>query len=413
VSLFKRAGAAGRHRTEARDVAIPFGAHRVPIGNTSYADVDLSSAETALQAVAVGSTVDLLASLGAELPGAVYSGSGSDRKQRPTPSYLLDPAGDGYGLEDWKYQVITSWLLRGNVFGDILATSPSGSPTQVAIHHPDEVGAWIDPATGIVHWTVGGRAVDDPAKLLHVRANPVPGRLFGASPIARHADMIGVQMTATRFGLQWFRDGAHPSALLTNEQAELKPSNIEHAKQAFLASLRGTREPLVMGKGWKYQAIQVSAEESQFLATQGYSAPECARIFGPGLAEVLGYETGGSLTYSNRIDRASDLLTFSLNKWLTRLERLIGRMLPASQYYKIDRDALLQMTTLDRYKAHDIALKDSWKVINEVRADEDMPPVEWGDKPMAVQAAEQQAEQADAAAKATGAQDSKSKGGKP
>lgn len=410
MTLFGRRSA-GKHRGESRDqVMIPFGAHRVPIGGTSYAEIDLSVAETALQAVAVGSTVDLIASLASELPGGVYSGEGAARRERTAPGYLLDPAGDGHGIEDWKYQAISSWLLRGNLFGDVLGKSPQGFLTQIMIHHPDEVGAWIDPA-GVVHWTVCGVAVDDPAKLLHVRAHPVPGRLLGASPIARHADMIGVQMTSTRFGLQWFRDGGHPSALLTNSEVELKQSNIDKAKSAFLAALRGTREPLVMGKGWDYKAIQVSPEESQFLATQGYSAAECARIFGPGLAEVLGYETGGSLTYSNRVDRASDLLTFSLNKWLTRLERLIGRMLPASQYYKINRDALLQMTTLDRYKAHQLALTADFKVINEVRDDEDLAPVEWGDKPMSVQRAEQQAAQADAQAKAAGTQTSKPKAG--
>lgn len=389
MSLFSRGS---KNRTESRDtLAVPFGAYRMPT-STSYAELDLSTAESAMQAVAVGATIDLIASLASELPGAVFSGTGSERQERSMPAYLEDPSGDGQGMADWKYQVIASWLARGNLYAEVLATSPQGYLTQVFPYHPDDVGCWIDEGTGIVQWSVRGRPVTDMSKFIHRRVYPIPGRLLGRSVIAQHAATIGVHLTAERFGLQWFRDGAHPSALLSNTEANLNPGTIEKAKSAFLAALRGTREPLVMGKGWEYKAIQVNAEESQFLATQGYTAAECCRIFGPGFAEVLGYETGGSLTYANRVDRGTDLLTYSINKWLTRLERLINRMLPATQYYKIDRDALLQMTTLDRYKAHGLALSSNWKVINEVRDDEDLAPVEWGAEPMAVQAAQQQAD---------------------
>jgi hypothetical protein len=55
----------------------------------------------------------------------------------------------------------------------------------------------------------------------------------------------------------------------------------------------------------------VPEEESQFLATQGYTEAQCARIFGPGFAEVLGYESGGSMTYANVESRASHLLVYS------------------------------------------------------------------------------------------------------
>lgn len=376
MSLFKRRPEAAE---PARDqVMLPFGSH-LHWAQPSYADIDLSAFETSLQSVAVRSTVDLIASLASELPLDVFSGQGPERKQRTMPAYMLDPSGDGYGLSDWVYQVVTSWLLRGNVFGEVLETSPQGFPTQVMIFHPDMVSASIDP-NGAVQWIVNGQQIPA-ARLLHRRVNPVPGRVFGLSPVAQHADQIGVSLTSTRFGLQWFRDGAHPSGMLTNEEVELKPDNVKHAKDVFMAALRGTREPLVLGRGWKFQTIQVSAEESQFLVTQGFSEAQCARIFGPGFAEILGYESGGSMTYANRVDRSTDLLTFSMNKWLTRLERLLSSMLPQPQYVKVNRDAMLQSTTLDRYKAHELSLKNRWKVVNEVRALEDLAPVEWGDVP--------------------------------
>jgi HK97 family phage portal protein len=341
---------------------------------------DLNVAATSLQSVAIHATVDLIASLSSELPFDVYSGTGADRVPRTMPAYLRDPAGDGTGLEDWSYCALTSWLLRGNLYGDIIEMSPSGLMTQVDLHYPDDVHGTVD-ENGTVQWTVNGRPVTNNARFLHRRVNPVPGRVLGLSPIAMHAEQIGLSLSTTRFGRRWFVDGAHPGGMLTNTLAALKPEAAKDAKDRFLAALRGTREPVVLGKGWDYKQIQVAPEESQFLETQGFTEAQCARIFGPGYAEVLGYDSGGSLTYATLEGRSAHLLVFSLNKWLRRLERLLSSMLPRPQYVRINRDALLQATTLDRYRAHELALRNRWKVVNEVRAVEELAPVEWGDEP--------------------------------
>jgi hypothetical protein len=56
-------------------------------------------------------------------------------------------------------------------------------------------------------------------------------------------------------------------------------------------------------------------------------------------------------------------------------------LLPEPRYVRFDRDALLESTTLARYEAHAKALQNRWKTVNEVRADEDMASVPWGDVP--------------------------------
>lgn len=346
---------------------------------SSYQDVSITTAESSLQSVAFGSGVDLLASLASELPVHVYSDTDGRKVRRTTPGYLLDPAGDGYGLADWAYKVITSWLLRGNVFGDILAVGPGGVPTQVDLHHPDSVHGWM--ADGEAHWSVGGKPVENLSRFLHRRVNPMPGQVLGLSQIKLKAAQLGLSLTSTAFGLQWFKDGAHPGGMLINEERNLTKEQSQTAKDRFMAALRGTREPVVLDKGWKYQAIQIAPEESQFLETQQFTEAQCARILGPGIAEVLGYESGGSLTYATLEGRATHLLVFTANKWLRRLERLLTEMLPRPQYALIDRAGLLQSTTLDRYKAYESALRMGWRVINEVRADEDEEPVPWGNKP--------------------------------
>lgn len=345
----------------------------------SYADVDLSKAESSLQAVAVWSACDLIASVVSELPVGVFRGQGEDAKKLGTPWWLEDPDGSGHGLPDWQYQAVMSWLLRGNLFGDELQRATAGFRQQVRLFHPDEVSGWME--GGEVRWAVNGQQVTDNRTFLHRRVNPLPGVVLGLSPVRLHATTIGLQLTGAKFGLQWFQDGAHPSAILKNTEVPLDDGQVRTAKDRFLAALRGSREPVVFGKGWEYETIQVAPEESQFLQTQGYSAAECARIFGPGIAEILGYETGGSMTYANIQDRELTLLKFSIGKWIRRIERLLSEFLPRPQYVKLNRDALLETNTLQRYQAHASALKNNWETINEVRRLEELPPVPWGDAP--------------------------------
>ena len=54
-------------------------------------------------------------------------------------------------------------------------------------------------------------------------------------------------------------------------------------------------------------------------------------MFNPAVAETLGYETGGSMTYANVVDRRSDLLTFTLNKVADACGRLLSQLLPSPQ----------------------------------------------------------------------------------
>ena len=144
---------------------------------------------------------------------------------------------------------------------------------------------------------------------------------------------------------------------------------------------RGTRDPVVLGKGWSWDEIQISPEESQFLQTAGMSGAQCARIFGPGFAELLGYETKSSMTYSNIVDRRQDILVLSMNKWFRRYERILSLFTPPDQWVEINRDAMLEATTLQRYQAHKVALDGAWRTINEVREIEHLKPVDWGNEP--------------------------------
>ena len=337
------------------------------------------SPDSAVRRVAVMSSINLIASTVAELPTDVFTGKGAARREVTPPRLLDDPEGEGYGLSDFVWKALFSVLLRGNAFGYIAGRDSLGYPTVVQMQHPDQVLVTIDQRTGRRAWVMNGKEV--PAdKVWHWRPFPVFGEVLGLSPIGLHAVTVGLGLAAERFGAEWFTEGGHPSAMLSAD-SPLTPDQAQIVKATYRAATRSNGEPLVVPAGIKYQQLQIAPGESQFLDVQQYTSAECARIFGPGMPEMLGYETGGSMTYANVEQRSLHLLTFALGPWITRLERQLSGWLPRPRYLKFNTGSLLRTATLDRYRAHDIAIRAGFETVNEARALEDRPPVGWGDEP--------------------------------
>lgn len=378
-------------RTERRYSPFPYPAipSNAEGGSVNVRNVNLARADSALQKVAVFAAVNLLASIAEMLPGDVYRGYGGSKAIVKTPDWLLNldgvkSASDStfYGLNDFLWQVMYCWCLRGNVVGQILERdSKTGAPRSINLLYPDDVDVSVLPGETRAVWRYRGKLI--PASdVWHKRVYPVPGRVLGLSPIAQHAVTVAQGLYAQNFGAQWFLDGAHPSAILQNQtNNEIDQPVAQAVKARFMAALAGNREPVVLGKGWEYKQIQIAPGESQFLETQQWTAAECARIYGPGMPEILGYDVGKSMTYANIGQRAVDLLKYTVDPWLVRLERVISDLLPNSQYYKFDRAALLQTDMLTRFQIHEIGLRTGLNYINEVRRNEDMMPVDWGDAP--------------------------------
>jgi HK97 family phage portal protein len=362
--------------------AVPLSSLNWAVGS-SYQEVDPYTGTNSLQSVAFRSAVDMMASLVSEMAFDSYRGDPRGRRTKiSTPGNLLDPAGDGYGVQDWIYMLVQSWFLRGNTYGNILDKGPTGMLKQVDLWNPDQVSVTM--IDGDTKWTYQGSSVPT-TRVFHRRAYPVAGTLLGLSPVAAHADEIGLSIAATRFGKGWFQDGGHPGGILSNSESDMSDENVVRtAKDRFMAALFGTREPVVLGRGWKYDQIQVSPEESQFLETRQYTEAQCARILGPGVAEVLGYSTGSTLTYANIVDRDVEMLKYSANRWLQRVERILSAFLPRPQFVLFDRDSFLDTSVMQRWQVNKTKLDSGAYTIDEIREKDNLDPVAWGKVPLAL-----------------------------
>jgi HK97 family phage portal protein len=341
---------------------------------------------SAMSKVALMSACNLVADMPRILDWSVYTGQGGKRREAPIPTSVMDPEGQGYGLVDFAYKYLASVILRGNVFMRVDKVTSQGRPDVVTVLDPADIVVRRDTKTGRFTFHYKGDTLQ-PFKqnpeggVIHRRVFPQAGQALGLSVVSNHARTLGLSLAAEQFGSDFFGDGAHPSGILTTDQP-VTEDQARTIKQRFVNAIRGSREPAVLGAGVKYTQVQIAPAESQFLDTQNFTSVEICRMVGPGVAEMLGYETGGRMMYQNVQSRSLHLLIYTIDKWLKGLEECLSEnFLPRSQHIEFDRNGVMRMVPQDRWQVHREELTLAAKTINEVRAEEGLEPVEWGDAP--------------------------------
>ena len=329
--------------------------------------------DQALRLGAVWSCIDLICRLAA-LPVSQYSKTPDGAPIEVAPSALLTSPSPTVSPIGWRRQIYMSWLTRGNLFGAVTARSPLMYPTGAEILDPNRLSARRAREGAPVEWLVDGKSLGP--DLLHWPAFTVPGSSIGLSPLEYASRMIGLGLSAGQFGAQWFDDGAHPSSVLTTD----KPVDAEQAatiKARFLAAIRG-REPAVLGLGMKYESIQIAPNESQFLETIKANKADVAGFFlvPP---EMIGGESGNSMTYANIEQRSLGYLTWNAGWWITLLEEFLSAQVPPAEYVKINTGALVKVDLKTQAEVETLRIRGGWGKPDEARAHEERPPLPAGE----------------------------------
>ncbi|MGI5493875.1 phage portal protein [Microtetraspora malaysiensis] len=330
------------------------------------------SAERAVSLIPLFACVRILADSVASLPIQLYrrNADGTTARSSYVPQLLFAPAVVDK-LFAWLHKLVVSLALRGNAYGLVTQRDDFGFPMMVEWLHPDEV--WVDeenPTRPVYYWR--GREVPR-ADIVHIPWFVMPGKVVGLTPVQAFARTIGVGLAATEYGLSWFDNGGTPPATLKNTGKTLNPGEAEEISDRLSARIRA-RKPLVFGSDWDFTALQVNPEESQFIDTMRLNATQIAAIYGIP-PEMVGGESGGSLTYNSPEQNTIYLVTVTLRPWLVRLESALTELMPGREFVKFNVDAMIRTSLLDRYTAHGMALSQGWRNRDEIRALEDLSPL--------------------------------------
>jgi HK97 family phage portal protein len=318
--------------------------------------------------------IDLKASSIAETPLDVVRYQGTTRVPIPSaPQVIARPSGM-VGPDVWRYQLAWSIFTDGNAFAYIAATDSMMRPTQLEL---------IDP------YSVKNRKVVDGVPQVHIASDVhqlyphgdvwhlaggmcSAGTPFAMSPLTAASTAIGTSLAAEDFGANFFSSGGHPTTIIRTE-GDPGDEAATRTKKRFLEASTN-REPVLLPKTVGIERIQIDPNDSQFIDLLRFEIENVCRFFRTPPNMIYGAVSGQSVTYQNVTDADLNYLKRSLSWPYTLVENALSRIIPAPQVAKFNRDAVLRADTRARYEAHEIALRNKWRTINEVRSLEDEAP---------------------------------------
>lgn len=342
---------------------------------------DYVGQDRAMRNLTVFACVRLLADTISSLPWKAYrrDSDGIPRELATQPKILQQPY-PTFDLFQWKWMVVASLALRGNSYHLVADRDNMGNPTSLLPLHPDAVYCegrandplmWFDP-----EYRVLGESIPK-SEMIHIRRFTSPGEANGVSPIRQAAMAIGMGLAAEAYGYRYFKDSANPSGTLSTDQ-EIDDGAVQRVQKNWIASHGGRRLPAVLTNGFKFETLSISPEESQFLETRQFQRSEICMMYG--VPPILIGDTKETTAWGTGVEQITQgAVTYTFTAWTACIESKISALLPRGQFVRFDYNALLRGDIERRYNAYKNGISGTWLTPNEVRAFEELGPVDGGD----------------------------------
>jgi len=359
-------------------------------GSESHAGEGVT-ASSVLGLSAAWACVNLLAGTIASLPLMVYrtkeDGAREVADDHPLYRILHDsPNYDQTAVDYWEFKA-ASVELWGNAYsrkvrenGRIIALEPI---------QPDIVNVRrLENGDIEYRWSQDRKSyVLTDKDVLHIRGfggNPLGG--MSTLTFGRHA--FGLATAIDRAAGKTFQNGMRPSGVLSLKDF-LTPKQREELDarlaEKFLGTINAGR-PFIAEGGMTWSQLTINPEDAQMLQSRAFSVEEICRFFGVP-PHMVGH-TEKTTSWGTGLEQQTlGFQKFTLRRRLKRIEQALEKQLltPADRSAGItiefNLEGLLRGDSKARASFYQSALTNGWMTINEVRALENMPPVEGGNVP--------------------------------
>lgn len=333
--------------------------------------------ENAARSAAVTACQRVLTTTVASLPVDAVRTVGKRRLEiTPTPPIIRSPS-TTVKRRVWVAQIMKSMVSSGNAYGQVTAYDPRGFPLSIETVHYRSV-SWLLTEQGLKPFVDGKeRDLWPLGDLVHIPSSPFiqPGSPVADSPVELAKQSIGTGLAAEEFGARFFGDGYHPTAVAKSSDKDMTPEQAQAIKNT-INRMRQNREPGVFGAGLDITFPEVKGDDSQFIDLMRFEVEQACRFFGVPPSMAYAAVSGQSVTYTNVSQADLQYLKHSVGIWLLDVEDAWSSWLrPDSDGAKFNVDALLRMDAPERWKIHDLRLKNKTTSVNRVLALEDEEPV--------------------------------------
>lgn len=377
-------------RDAARPLDLRNHANFRPAGAIRDAGVPVT-ADNSLSLSAVWGCVNLISGSISSLPLQLYRG-GDDGDRVMLRDHSLyrvlhdSPNADQTALDFWDFMAM-SLELWGNAYarierlgGKVVALVPVW-PNRISVRRETR---------GVLRyrWTDSGRQYDLPEDdVLHVRG-PGGDPLGGMSTLSFARRTFGLALAADESASGFYRNGMRPSGVLKFTEW-LSDENREIARKYMADEFIGAAnagKPFVAEGGVEWQSLTMPLDDAQLLETRSFSVEEVCRIFG--VPPVLVQHHSKTSSWPTGVEQQVLIFQkFTLRRRLKRLEQAMEKQLlteeerQSGMRIEFNLEGLLRGDSAGRAAFYKSALNDGWMTINEVRAKENLSPVEGGDVP--------------------------------
>jgi HK97 family phage portal protein len=344
----------------------------------------------ALQIASVYACVRVISETISTLPVHVYRRTDSGHelvRDHPAAKLLEQGPNDEMSRVDLFETLVGHVLLWGNGYAEVNRSVVDGSLVSIWPMRPDQTVPSRNSRSALVYQSVAddGTLVRRRAdRVLHIRGLSFDG-LLGYSPVTLARETLGMAKATEFYGARFFANDSRPGGVLQMD-GQLSPDAIERLKVTWEAAHSNTmgnaHRVAVLENGLTWQSIGMPNDDAQWLETRKYTRSEIAGIYRVPAHMINDLDNA---TFSNIEQQSLDFSKFCITPWCVRIEESLNRTLFTDSErgrfeVKFNLNGLERGDLTSRTQAYATARQNGWMTANEIRALEDMNPIEGGDE---------------------------------
>lgn len=363
-------------------------------GNTSKSGVSVT-VESALEVSTVLACCRVLANGVAQVPWTVYRAQ-DDRRVKAT-DYALAPLiavrpNSWQTSFEFRETIMFHVLLTGNAFVFVNRVGMARTIRELIPIMPGRVSVEQMPDMSLrykVRAENGAEQFFGSDAIWHIRGTSW-NSWFGMEAVKMARDAIGLAITLQQSQSEFQKNGAATSGVLSMKN-KLSPERFQQLSAWLDKHMPGGDrfgKPLIVDDEAKWATTSLSAVDQQVVESRKLQIEEICRGFG--VMPIMIGHADKTATYASAEQMFLAHVVHTLSPWYERLEQsadvnLISDEDRAQGYYtKFNPNALMRGAAQDRAAFYTAALgttqQPGWMVRNEVRALEELDPLDGGDE---------------------------------
>ena len=331
----------------------------------------VTDVQTALNIPAVSACVDFIAGKIAELPIKLYryrDGKTTEMTHDNRLYLLNDCTGDLLDPYQMKFAIVRDYLLSGTgyiypeMLGNEFLSLRYIDPLQVTVSKN------YDPIFKLADYHIGTKTFPD-HEIMRICRNTKDG-VTGIGIIEEHPDILNAaykQIVYERYLVE--RGGNKKGFIQVDDRVTQEVlDDLKQKWQSLYSS--DNSNMMVLNKGLKFVESSNTSVEMQLNESKDTNNELICQIFGLSAAVISGKATDEQ--YISAIKTAVMPVVAALQAALDK-----SMLLPSERsdhYFILDTKELLKGDILKRYQAYEIALKEGFLQVDEVRYEEDREP---------------------------------------